>query len=814
MLSFDAGLTNALKNSNSTAFWVLKLYYNDESDFIGVSDRHRQDGTDIYYGLVASWGSYRQSLDFFNFTTSIGNMSLTLINADKSIQGKRFSDLLATNNFGNRKWELFLNTNETATLDTAARMIASGIISGDIKFDTNNVTFSLLDSSEKKHKQLPRTVIDATTYPNAPEKNINKPIPIAYGDFADQPAAQIGTIPTTPKFDYFFTLGKFPALITNTFDQDDGYIHAQGDSLSMNTLDSDNIYIYNSGYYSACSTSNTTIVNPTLKFKGTTWYLYVPINSSQANVSDGKFNTLYDIVANDELVSFKISIPELPNLGIVSRADIIANYGDYTMTDSSQAEFLDVNIQVDGIGGDTLKTTVPIQSGDGWDISENELVVLLDNGDVSHIEIKQLALQVTYAPTKTFTKTITRFNESSPSQQFGYGDNVYDTAVYQTGVQVTSPADLDVVYFSGKGRQHGAYIDADSRDQGYNKNTVIINPIFMIENILRSELGVIYKGAATSTTSNKLVDTNAAFATSVIGQTVYNITDKTSAMVTARDSGTILTLDTNIMASGEVYTIGGLTSSEIDHASFDVSGNTSSGFIGDAFDYSTQNVSFAFSQYKFINSRDLIQKIGRQCFSWVFLSGDGRFKIKTLRRTDDYSSSDQTIDFGDIDLKGVSKTSLNSVRNDISVNYNYDYGQNQNLSEIKDSDATSQGTAANGYGQILKFKVNADFVLDTGTATQMADAYKVFFKDRKDVVEFGCVRPKYNHLEIGDIIDFSDWPATLRLYGQTLGGSWDSTTETFSSVSTTWANMAGGYFIVSDITKTVTGCSIKAIKVS
>ena len=51
MLSFDADLTNALKNSNTTAFWVLKLYYNDESAFIGVSDRHRQDGTDIYYGI-------------------------------------------------------------------------------------------------------------------------------------------------------------------------------------------------------------------------------------------------------------------------------------------------------------------------------------------------------------------------------------------------------------------------------------------------------------------------------------------------------------------------------------------------------------------------------------------------------------------------------------------------------------------------------------------------------------------------------------------------------------------------------------------
>ena len=61
MLTFDSALTNALKNSNTTAFWVLKLYYNDESASINVSDRHRQDGSDIYYGLVTSWGTYRQT---------------------------------------------------------------------------------------------------------------------------------------------------------------------------------------------------------------------------------------------------------------------------------------------------------------------------------------------------------------------------------------------------------------------------------------------------------------------------------------------------------------------------------------------------------------------------------------------------------------------------------------------------------------------------------------------------------------------------------------------------------------------------------
>ena len=162
---------------------MLKLYYNDESNFIGVSDRHREDGSDIYYGIVASFGTIRQSLDFFNFTTSIGNMSVTLINSDKSIKGGRFTDLFTTNNFANRKWELFLNTNETSTLDTSARMIATGVISGDINYDRNNVSITLLDKNSKYHKRLPTSIVDSTTYSGAPLKNIGKPIPMAFGDF-------------------------------------------------------------------------------------------------------------------------------------------------------------------------------------------------------------------------------------------------------------------------------------------------------------------------------------------------------------------------------------------------------------------------------------------------------------------------------------------------------------------------------------------------------------------------------------------------------------------------------------------------------
>jgi len=61
-------------------------------------------------------------------------------------------------------------------------------------------------------------------------------------------------------------------------------------------------------------------------------------------------------------------------------------------------------------------------------------------------------------------------------------------------------------------------------------------------------------GQATATTADHLIDTvNAQFVAGDVGKTVYNSTDKTTAKVTAYNSESDLTLDTDIMASGESY---------------------------------------------------------------------------------------------------------------------------------------------------------------------------------------------------------------------------------------------------------------------
>lgn len=72
---------------------------------------------------------------------------------------------------------------------------------------------------------------------------------------------------------------------------------------------------------------------------------------------------------------------------------------------------------------------------------------------------------------------------------------------------------------------------------------------------VRETLNISNKsGQATATTPNHLIDTvNAHFVAEDVGKTVYNSTDKTTAKVTVHNSTSDLTLDTDIMASGEAY---------------------------------------------------------------------------------------------------------------------------------------------------------------------------------------------------------------------------------------------------------------------
>ncbi len=856
MLNFDSGLLNSLKNPNSVSFWVLKLYYNSEDsqalqadgstanllnealdatetgvdvdygaafiagdyiivgsevmkvssissntltvvrgakgttaathsnnatinfdNWVGVSDSHRVDSVDTYHGIVSSWGNHQQSLNLYKFTTSTGNMTVTLINAENSIQGGRFSDLFSSKNFANRKWELFHNTNDLTTFDTAARMIGSGIIAGDIKYDTGNIMLTLLDNSSTYHKLVPYHTVDSTNYANAPDNNLNAAVPMSYGDFSQTT--------TNGDFENHFVKGHFPAIIVNKEDSD-GFKHAlpdtdksyvditgstQNDKVLLDKLYANNIYLGIDGHFLQCATGNVKVGNVSagnddependedniIKFTGSSFFAYFDFESlSDAGIVentdrlvDRSFSSTTPFGANGSTVSprtMSLRFPTIPRLGELissSRVDIIIYSNGGTGTLENVAYF-----KIDAPGTDVNLTfttsentqTVAFASDaftaslESLDFSTPLTLSIHDSDGAIAINIGEIGLQVEFIPDQVYTRTVYK-------RELIYTGASHDPGGYrwidkELNTDLTAQ-NLDYIYYAGKGREYGAWIDADSRNNGFNEEGLIENPVYIIEDILRNECG--------------------------------------------------------------------LTSTQIDYETFDTSGNYDSGtpandgHLKDVYGEDKMiDIKFAFSNYKFINSKNLIESIGRQCCSYVFIGGDGKIKIKTLRRQTDYTSENKIINYYDIQLNGISKTPLSEVKNDITINYAFNYQDETFTASKNTTDSTSLGTGSAGNNQTLKLELDAFGILDDDTATQLADAYKALFKDQKVILDFNCLTPKYNNLEIGDIIKFKNWDSKIKLYGSALvesGGTTD-------------------YFIIQNISKNPSGSSIKAIKVS
>ena len=206
---------------------------------------------------------------------------------------------------------------------------------------------------------------------------------------------------------------------------------------------------------------------------------------------------------------------------------------------------------------------------------------------------------------------------------------------------------------------------------------------------------------------------------------------------------------------------------------------------------------FAFSQFKLLESKELVEEIGRLCGTYVFLSGDGNFKTATLRKPADYDSDDvvQTINYNLITLDAINKTPTSGVRNDIDVNYGYHYGDNQTTSTVNVADSTSKGTTVNGINQTLKMKLEAGKILDSTTATALATYYKDIGKDQKIEIMFDVPTPIYNGLEVGDLINFSNWDANVKLYGSAM-------------------DQANNIFIITQTNKRPNGCEFFCTEVS
>ncbi len=385
-------------------------------------------------------------------------------------------------------------------------------------------------------------------------------------------------------------------------------------------------------------------------------------------------------------------------------------------------------------------SSISAANKDSWALESQITITLNDNtSDVGQILlIQEAAIEVEYKLEEGFRKivetveyidkqyesfTTTRDGfDGRDNDTFNESSNTYRVVTHQAE---TVPKEIDVLYINAKGRKFGSWIDANSRNNGYDQDDLIENPVYIIEDILRTELG--------------------------------------------------------------------LSSNDIDYETFDSIGNTTNGKLGTAFIDTVGDVKFAFSQYKFIDGISLIQKICKQSGLYFFFNSEGKATLRQRLQASQYSSADRTIDFNDCLFKGFSRTNINSIRNEVEINYRYDYGTEQTLLSDTSSDATSKAKYSVS-SKAQKLKLDADCIQDTTTAQKLGDCYLNWFKDRKNRVELTILKPRYSDLEIGDIVNFTNFPSDLKAYGNAITTS--------------------DYFIIDDISKTPNSIDIKCTEVS
>ena len=729
MLSFDSSLTSFLAKKATRAFWALRLYYNDESAFTGISDRTRILGGNTYFGS-AQWGSHNQTLNINDFTTSNGTLTVKIQNAPGKFAGGRFSDLFSTNNYANRKWELY-QCDDNADFHTD-NLIAGGVISSDIEHDHNWATFRLIDYWGKYDIELPLNRVTNTLYPNAPEKNIDEPIPIWYGDFDTEP-----DVPAGSKWELFRVKGKAPAIIVEKGDTDEN-VHClpdtdQGASVILNQLNDNNVFMYNQTYQSCLDSNVTLSTNPAntaanlIKFTGNTFFYYVPLKrdtgdgtatiTDPTNIFDEDFTTSGNMdSAGANLRTFIVEIGEVKNVGrlitATSRISLLAFFGTFTGTPVDggvKGNFYAYGTDIDPVSsalvwsGDAYQATSighyfttehleALSSLTGLTVG---IAINAMGGGTGDVDIKELGLVFGVESDKTYTYT--RIHQGA------IGNRIGQYRIYDVEEEIELP-ETEMVFISGKGREYGAWVDADSRNNGYNAGDLIENPTYIIEDILRNELG--------------------------------------------------------------------LASANIRYTTFDTTGNTTNGTLKDTFnENNTTDIKFAFSQPKIISSKRLIENICKQSGQYVWWSGI-TLALKSRKRT--YTAVVATIDFKDVKILGFKKTPMNDVFNKIQVDYDFDYAANKTVkSRTKDDnasleDGTSQGTGVSGYNQTLKFNLNMTYTLDTTTADNYGEALLAWLKDQRQVLTIETIRATYNYLEIGDIVNFSNWDSNLKIFGDTI----------------------------------------------
>ena len=219
--------------------------------------------------------------------------------------------------------------------------------------------------------------------------------------------------------------------------------------------------------------------------------------------------TLETKAGNGFLDTLTLGIPQLDALGLISNAKLIFNwemdganapstaYGVTAFGGAVGWTWSDTNAYV--ITELNFTPSISDAEKESWDL-ESQVVITLndqtsDNGQV--LRIREVGLEIEYKLEKGFGKVmhtveyLTRTWEVEQSRKDSFDGRIDSWTETQSATtrlvthqDKTAPKEVDMVYIAAKGRKYGSWIDANSRNNGYNQNDLIQNPVLSISSII------------------------------------------------------------------------------------------------------------------------------------------------------------------------------------------------------------------------------------------------------------------------------------------------------------------------------------------
>ena len=706
MLSLSSNLSSALDKDAISSYWYLKLYYDDETSFVGLSDKDRTIGGNAYYGLVTSWSNLTYSANLNDFEVKSSVMRLKLANTPKAIDGGRFSDFYSSREFTNRKWELYFGEDSVSSASDH-QIIATGIIGLNTEYTKTDFSISLNYMLNKFNLEIPTVILSGV---DVPDENVGKPVPFVYGDFDRET--------TVPSTDFDRHTGQYaPMIISNMWEPTNGGIEAKADDNStetLHTLRDKNIAMYLDNVYASFDDNLVDVLNNPIAYVSGNLLESAKFVTGVTEVQNFSNSTSKTLSVTGDTDDFSFGLPNLPKGVDRSGLKMLVYYtSDFTSPGTS--DFFKFTNTANSPISDNLPLGTNTVQSIGLTSTDTGRTIKLrmdatDSGDSFSASIHTILIVGDYdiddtvVETKVHKRTTYSHGIDERSFRIGEIESPITTSVTR---EYNVPKKVRMLYGSLKGRKYNSDLTS-SRSNGYATTDFIENPVYMIEDIGRKMMGA-----------------------------------------------------------------------SIDTSTFDDYGTKTTGKLKHIFSVSNaSDVKLRFSQYVLESADDVLRRVCRQSGLFYHFNENGAIRIFGRARSGYYisdNSSDflsQTIDFNHCDLENIEYTDSNYLRNHIIIRYGYDYGSEQVTQETSAvTDATSTGNSASGYLITNKLTSDASYINDSTVATAYANTLLDYFKDRKPVIKLTTGRMEYVNIEIGDVVNISNFPSDIKIFGTTLAST-------------------------------------------